>query len=122
MVVYSERENTEVKRLVNDTGVALAQYELAVVAGYVAIALEAVASGATGPFYVAEGADVQVSTLKAGEDTFATLGQPVYLDTVTDTLSDTSTPGYYEVGSVSTIKNANGVVWFDKYRRAVLIP
>lgn len=120
--VYIERELGDHIRLYNGTGASIAQYDLVVLSGFVAVADEAVANTAIGSFYVKEGAVLQSTSLHATENTFATNGQAVYL-TPAGTLSDTSTAGYKLVGNLVAggTKDANGVIQFAKVGRAITI-
>lgn len=122
MTVFIEKEKCDHVRIANDTGAALAQYEFAVVGPFAAVADEDIASAAVGAFHVEEGIQIQASDLAAGENTFATSGQPVFWDSATSTFSDTSTAGYFAVGFLLKIKDANGVIVFEKTRYATEVP
>ena len=117
--VYIEKESVDHVVLTNDTGAALAQYELTVIGGLVCIADEAIASGATGSFHVEAGMIIQVADLVASEDTFGTANAPVYFDPSSGDFSDTATEGYYKIGIVHTVKDSNGVVKVSILREAV---
>ena len=69
----------------------------------------AVANGETGDLRVEEGILLQVDDLVSGEDTFATIGQPVYYDNTAGEFSDTATVGYYLVGQLRTVKDSEGM-------------
>lgn len=119
MKVYSEsRPMEDVIRFHNNTGAPLEQNDLVVNNGQVCVAIEAVASGAVGPFAVDEGLQLQTSDLKATEDTFGAEGDPVYWDPATGDASDTLTAGYYQIGIITKVKDANGVIVFDKFKYA----
>jgi len=120
MTVYIQKENVEHRTLVNDTGSDIEQYEFAVIEPFAGIADEDIASAASGSFAVAENLEVQTDDLATSEDTFATLGQPVYFDPATSTFSDTYNATYYLVGYLVTVKDSNGVIVFEKQRYAVL--
>lgn len=114
------------KRLTNDTGVPLLQNDLFIIGipaggAWVAIAMENIAAGAVGPFQNGDGIEVQISDLKAGEDTFATQGQRVFIDPVTGEASDTATVGYYEIGKLTEVKNSAGVIRMETLAYANLI-
>lgn len=79
-----------------------------------------IANGAYGDIQVYEGIHCQVDDLVSGENTFATVGQPVYYKNSTGEWSDTWTVGYYLVGLLYTAKDAAGVIVFEKYRYAQL--
>jgi hypothetical protein len=79
-----------------------------------------VANGAVGEMLVQEGVRIQADDLVAAENTFATLGQPVYFKSSTGEFSDTWTAGYYLVGILTTVKDAAGVIEFEKFRYSVL--
>lgn len=119
--VYISREDVDHVDFVNDTGADLEQYEPCVVGPYAAVADEAIDSADTGSFHVAQGIEVQSDDLVDGENTFATPGQAVYLDTSTNTFSDTETAGYYLWGYLLEAKDANGMIKIEKRRYAVLI-
>ena len=119
--VYIQKEDVDHIRLNNDTGAALEQYEFTVIGGLCLVADEDIADGVVGPFHVEENLVMQIDTLKAAEDTFATVNADVFWDPATGEFSDTSTIGYYKVGIVKEIKNSNGVVRIVKARDAELI-
>lgn len=79
-----------------------------------------VANGAVGELLVQEGVRIQADDLVTSEDTFATLGQNVYYKSSTGEFSDTWTAGYYLVGILTTVKDAAGVIEFEKFRYCVL--
>jgi hypothetical protein len=114
--VYIQTEQVDHIRFQNDTGADVAQYDFNVPGPYAAVADEAITSGSVGPWHVEEGILIQASDLKTGENTFATLGQKVYFDASTLEFSDTETVGYYHVGYLTTVKDANGVIVFEKMR------
>jgi len=119
--VYIEKESVDHIVLTNDTGAALAQYELTVIGGLVLVADEAIANGATGSFHVEENLVLQVNTFVAAEDTFGTANADVFWKPTTGEFSDTSTAGYYKVGIVQEVKDSSGVVKVLKARNAVAI-
>lgn len=119
--VYIERERNDHVRYVNDSGAAVAKYDFAIVGPYAAVADEIIASAAVGSWHVEEGIIIQTDTLKTGELTFGTAGDPVYFDATLLQFSDTSTAGYYLVGYLNTAKDANGVIRFEKLRYAELV-
>jgi hypothetical protein len=94
----------------------VSQFDLVVIAPYVAIAQEDVDSGGVGNFDVRAELEVQSDDLHATENTFDTLLSTVYYDPITATLSDTSTAGYYPVGYLTSVKDSNGVIKFEKFR------
>ena len=117
--VYIQKESVNHIILNNDTGSDLAQYEMTVIGGLSLIADEAIANGATGSFHVETGICFQTDDFEAGEDTFATVNQDVFWNPATGDFSDTETAGYYKVGVLKEIKNANGVILVTKNRQAV---
>lgn len=119
--VYISRENNDHVEFVNDTGGNLDQYQPCVVGPYAAVADQAVTGAVVASFHVEEGLEVQADNLTTAEDTFATPGQPVYLDAVAGDFSDTETPGYYLWGYLKRVKDASGVIVIEKRRYAVLI-
>ena len=115
--VFIERSDAESLRLGNDTGANMARNEFGVVGGFCAVAEEAVASAAAGAFRVEHGIICQAATFVASEDTFATVGAPVFWDPVSKKFSDTNTSGYHKVGKVTEVKSSAGtgaVVRFAK--------
>lgn len=119
--VYISRENNDHVEFVNDTGGNLVQYQPCVVGPYAAVADQAVTGAVVASFHVEQGLEVQSDDLTTSEDTFATLGQPVYLDAVAGDFSDTETAGYYLWGYLKRVKDANGMIVIEKRRYAVLI-
>lgn len=105
----------------NNTGADLAQGDFAVVGPFAGIADEDITNGAIGYFHVEEGVRVNTDDLVYGEDTFATLGQPVFWDSSSLSFSDTETAGYYLVGYLLEAKRADGAITFEKRRYAVEI-
>lgn len=120
-MAYVIKEVVDHIMFTNDTGAALKQGDFAVVGPYAAIADEDIASLASGSLFVQEGIQVQVDDLVTGENTFATLGQEVYFNTTTSEFSDTETAGYYLVGYLTMVKDANGKIEFEKLRYAELV-
>lgn len=121
-IVYIEQEVVEHVRIKNGSGADMAQYEFGVVGPFAAVADEAVASNAVGPYHVEQGLVIQADELTEAEDTFATVGQNVYWNATTRKFSDTLTEGYYHVGNLLTVKDANGVIRFEKRRYASVVP
>jgi hypothetical protein len=121
MTVYIEKENRDHVRYTNGTGADLDQYEFCVVGPYAAVADEDIANDAEGSFHVEEGIEIQTDDLVTSEDTFATLGQEVFWSSVDQEFSDTETAGYYHVGYLSVVKDANDVIKFEKLRYAVIV-
>ena len=119
--VYISRENNDHVEFVNDTGGNLDQYQPCVVGPYAAVADQAVTGAVVASFHVEQGLEVQADNLTTAEDTFATPGQPVYLDAAAGDFSDTETPGYYLWGYLKRVKDANGMIVIEKRRYAVLI-
>jgi len=117
--VYIQNEVIDHIRMINDTGAALEQYEFTVIGEIAAVADEDIASLSRGPFHTENGILCQVEDFVAGEGTFGTPNAPVYWDPVTGDFSDTETVGYYLVGQVVEVLDANGVMVFTKYFFAV---
>jgi len=119
-VVYVEKEKISVIRMLNDTGFDIAQDEFVVLHGFNAIAENAVGDGEYGSFQVEEGIQVQAgqADLETGEDTFATLGQTVYFNATNQTFADTPHDAYTRAGILTQVKDADGVIIFDKFRYA----
>ena len=116
--VYIENENrTEGHiRLTNNSGADLAQYEFGVLGNIAFVADEAIADDAVGSVHDEDGIILQADSFVALEGTFATPNQAVYWDPVSGNFSDTSTVGYYNVGQLVNVLNANGVIRFTKRR------
>lgn len=121
MTVYVVKENNDHVLMDNDTGADLDQYEFCVVGPYAAVADEDIESLAEGSFHVAEGIQIQSDDLVTGEDTFATQGQEVFWSGSDNAFSDTETAGYCLVGYLVVVKDANGMIVFEKTRYATLI-
>ena len=119
--VYINREENDHVRFENDTGADLVQYEATVVGPYAAVADEAIKGGEVGSFHVEEGIQCQISDLVYGEDTFDTVGQPVYFDPATGDFSDTDDAGYYLWGYLVLAKDSKGMIVVEKRRYAVLV-
>jgi len=116
--VYIKNPGAKSHRLTNDTGSDLAQDELTVIGGIVAVASEAVTAAAVGGFDTEDGEVIQADDLKTGENTFGTVGQKVYFDPTGGEFSDTATVGYYDIGVLVTAKDSDGVIEFIKRRWA----
>lgn len=122
--VYIQKEIVDHINLTNDTGAALAQYELTIIGGMVCIADEAIASGAIGSFHIEDKLLIQIDATNdgvAGELTFGTANADVFWDSSSGDFSDTSTAGYYKIGTVNTVKNSNGIVLVNVNKYAELI-
>lgn len=122
MTVFIEKEMCDHVRIKNGTGGDLDQYQFAIVGPYAAVADEDVAENAVGSFHVEEGIQIQTTDLHATQNTFATVGNPVYWDPATSKFSDTLTEDYYLVGYLLQAKNSDGVIVFEKERYAKLVP
>jgi hypothetical protein len=116
--VFVEKVKRDYVRLLNSTGADLAAEEFTVIEPFVCVAQEAIDDNTVGAFAVEEGIEIQIDPddLKSGSDTFATLGAPVYFDATLLEFSDTFDTGYYLVGYVTSVKDANDVVKFEKKR------
>lgn len=120
--VYIEKEKCDHVRIKNGTGANLVQYEFAIVGPFAAVADEIIENGAVGSFHVEEGIQVQADGLHETQNTFGTVGNPVYWDPATKTFSDTLTAGYLIVGHLLRAKDGKGVIVFEKARYARLVP
>ena len=120
--VHIEKQTTDLSiRGTNDTGADLAQYEFCLIGPYAAVADDAITSTATGTYTIESEIEVQASDLKTGENTFGTLYQDVFWDDTNKKFSDTSTGGYYFVGNLTSVKDAKGVIKFNKILRHELV-
>jgi hypothetical protein len=122
MKVYIEKEMCDHVRIKNETGADIDQYQFAIVGPYAAVADEDIADDAVGSFHVEEGIQIQTDELHAAQNTFATIGNPVYWDPATETFSDTLTATYYLVGYLLQVKNSDGMIVFEKERYAKVVP
>lgn len=122
MTVFIEKEKCDHVRIKNETGADIDQYQFAIVGPYAAVADEDIADDAVGSFHVEEGIQIQTTDLHATQNTFATVGNPVYWDPATSKFSDTLTATYYLVGYLLQAKNSDGVIVFEKARYAKLVP
>lgn len=120
-VEYVQQEELKSLPLTNDTGADLNQNDFTVLGAWACIANNDVSNGAVGYFDVREGIAVQADDLVTGELTFATEGQEVFWSPSDLAFSDTETAGYYLVGYLTEVKDANGVIVFEKLRHATLI-
>lgn len=120
-ILYISREHNDHINLTNDSGADLSQYEGSVIGELAVVADEAIVADAIGPFAVEQALEVQIDDLVTGELTFATVNQIVYFSPTDLAFSDTETAGYYEWGTLKTVKDANGVIVVNKFYRAVLI-
>ena len=118
--VYIRNADASSHRLYNNTGATLYQGELTVLGRLVVVANEEVANGAIGGFDSQDGKIIQTDDLKAGENTFGTNNQNVYLYPTTGQLSDTATVGYMLIGQLTAggTKSAAGVIEFVARRWA----
>lgn len=122
MTVFIEKEMCDHVRIKNETGADIDQYQFAIVGPYAAVADEDIADDAVGSFHVEEGIQIQTDELHAAQNTFATIGNPVYWDPATETFSDTLTATYYLVGYLLQVKNSEGMIVFEKERYAKVVP
>ena len=118
MKVYVQSIKNDVLRMLNDTGSDIDQGEFVVLHGFNCVAENDVLNGEYGAFEVEEGIQVQAADLKAGEDTFGSLGDVVCFDPITSKLSDQRKIGYTMAGLLTEVKNTDGVIVFDKFRYA----
>jgi len=124
--VYAFMEKNDTMYLENNTGEKVSQFQLIVLMGLVAIANGEVESGEKGGFIIEDGLLVRANVDDAdgdgveNENTFATLGQPVYL-TPEGLFSDTETDGYYKIGILSVVKASDSHITFIKSKYAELI-
>lgn len=122
MKVYIEKERCDHVRIKNVTGADVEQYEFVIIGPYAGVADEDIKNGAEGSFHVEEGIQVQATTLHETQNTFGTVGNPVYLDPVSNTFSDTLAAGYLIVGHLVRAKDSGGMIVFEKARYARLVP
>lgn len=123
-IVYIQKEQVDHINLINDTGSALSQYELTVIGGKVCIADEAILDSARGSFHNEDKLLVQIDATNdgvAGELTFGTANADVFWKSSTGEFSDTSTDGYYKIGTVNTVKDSGGIVLVNLMENAELI-
>ena len=119
--VFPETENNGIIRFLNGSGSAINDRTFVVDSSgkWSGVVMGGpIANGAYGDLEVKEGIHCQVDDLVTSEDTFATLGQPVYFDASGGEWSDTWTVGYYLVGILYTAKDGAGVIVFEKFRYA----
>jgi hypothetical protein len=96
--VHISKEAADSLRLVNTTGVALVKDEFTVMRGKGLVALEAIASLASGALENVYDCEFQAATFESGEATFAAADLAVYWDPSTKKFSNTATVGHYLVG------------------------
>lgn len=107
---YIQKEDVDV---ITITAAAdITQGDFVIAGPWGGVALEDIANGDEGSLQIDDEMEVQTADLKAGEDTFDTFGQKVFFDTATNQFSDTSTAGYYHVGDLLKVKDANAVIVF----------
>jgi hypothetical protein len=97
--VSVRKPEAEALRLTNPTGVALVKDEFTVFAGRALVALEAIGIAAVGSLDDVAGKELQAADYVNNEGAFATGNLPVYWDPTTKKFSQTSTAGYYFVGT-----------------------
>ena len=124
--VYAFIEKNDHLYLKNNTGAAIDQFQLIVLMGLVAIADGDVEIDGEGGFHVEDGLLVRANVNDTSgdgvvsENTFATLGQSVYL-TPEGLFSDVETAGYYKIGTLSVVKASDSHITFMKDKYATLI-
>ena len=124
--VYAFIEKNDHLYLKNNTGAAIDQFQLIVLMGLVAIADGDVEIDGEGGFHVEDGLLVRANVNDTSgdgvvsENTFATLGQSVYL-TPDGLFSDVETAGYYKIGTLSVVKASDSHITFMKDKYATLI-
>jgi hypothetical protein len=96
--VYINKEASDSLRLVNTTGVALVADEFTVMRGKGLVALEAIASLASGALENTYDTEFQVADFDTGEDAFASADLEVYFDPTSKKFSNAATVGHYLVG------------------------
>jgi hypothetical protein len=118
--VYIRNPDAQSHRMKNDTGAQLEENELTVIGTMVGVAAEVIANAATGGFDTEDGAIVQATDFEAGENTFGTANQDVFLNPATGKFSDTPTVGYYKIGQLASggTKDASGMIVITKRRWA----
>lgn len=109
--VFIEKEQPAVSRvpLKNSSGADLADQEFAIIGLIPCVAEGAIANNADGSFLCGLGAVMQINQFATSEDTFGTVGAPVYFDPSAKLFSDTKKAGYKLIGQVQTVKTS-GVV------------
>jgi hypothetical protein len=107
--VHITREASDSLRLVNTTGVALVRKEFTVMRGKGLVALEAIASLASGALQNVYACEFQAADFDTGEATFAAADLAVYWDPTTKKFSNVATVGHYLVGH-SKAAIASGVL------------
>jgi hypothetical protein len=116
-VAYVESINRDHIRVVNASGGSITQGDLVIVSGrWVGIADMTFANGAEGTIHVEEGILIQTMRLLSGTSTFATLGQTVWFKPSTKEFSDEPLAGFYPVGALAKVKDADGMIKFEKFR------
>jgi len=121
--VFVEHFKDENPRMVNSTGAAVVQGQFVVIDKLSLIANGNIASGAVGSFQAMDGAIVHIAAAEcvSGEATFGTANAPAFWKPSTGEMSDTSTSGYYDIGTVVDVKNAAGKIGIRIRLNAVLI-
>ncbi|MDD5303043.1 MAG: hypothetical protein PHS14_08020 [Elusimicrobia bacterium] len=107
--VHITREASDSLRLVNTTGVALVRKEFTIMRGKGLVALEAIASLASGALQNVYACEFQAADFDTGEATFAAADLAVYWDPSSKKFSNVATVGHYLVGH-SKAAIASGVL------------
>ena len=118
---FVEKEPAGYQFLRNTSGAEVVAGEFCIIGGFAAIAQETIAANAWGNFLTGSGALVQSAELTTSEDAFGTPGAYVYWNNAAKSFSDNGITGYYKVGQLNTAK-ADGVIAFNKFERAEIVP
>jgi predicted RecA/RadA family phage recombinase len=116
MTVFVDKEKNDHVPIYNGSGSAIVRGQFVVMNGICGVADQDIAAGAYGTVHIEEGIEIQTDDLVTGENTFATLGQKVYWKAADSAFSDTSTAGYSAIGILTKVKDAAGVIRFEKFR------
>lgn len=114
MKLYTRSEDADNFRLQNTTGGDLTQGDLVALGNQVFVANESILTNAIGCFLALDDGftmEAAAADLKTAENTFGTVNQAVYFDSVTGKLSNTVTQGYYMVGLLQSVKTSSGIVF-----------
>lgn len=110
-MVYHEKMEQQVYRLLNNTGSAVTQGDYILIHGFFGIVLQTVADGLYFGLRVDDEIEIQANDLNTSANTFGTLYQTVYYNPTDKEFADDPAYGY-PVGKLSKIKDSDGAIVF----------
>jgi hypothetical protein len=118
-MVYVEKIEQNVYRLLNNSGASVAQGDYLLFNGMFGVVLQDAANTEHFDFQIDDQIELQANDLDATYNTFATLYQTVYFNAANGVFSDDPASGV-PVGKLSQVKDADGCIKFLNFRKTDL--